>query len=211
MKKNLAIKIASISIVAVLVALVITTIILALVPKTMENPVEDGFANITVYQNGTSQLYSYNPNATTESEKKHNEIYNKILELHEESLEDNLLSAIFQGASKIKTTVDIKQVPSALNKVAEGNGIVFNYLQSEKMVLKIGGEVYKVDINSLSSSTIQYDTLIMPLGTSEDYELCTIYIADSSNNYNSSYQIRFLAHQAELNDYISGLSLGIVK
>ena len=81
MKKDLAKKIVSISVIAVVVALVITTIILALVPKRMANPIADGYATITVYQDSTSAMFTSKANPTTDGERAHNEVISQIEKL----------------------------------------------------------------------------------------------------------------------------------
>jgi len=210
MNKNLAKKIASITIIAVVVALVITTIVLALVPKKMANPIASGYASITVYQNSTAAQYTYTANPTTDAQRAHNEVYREIEKLHEESLKDNLLSAIFQGTGSFEANVKKEYKTNVLSSVAAqtGNALVYRYLSKDPQVLKVNGEVYK-DQSTLSASTVTYDMIIMPLQTGTNFEECTIYLVNTDDN-TSSYQLTFLACQAELNDYITNLELGIV-
>ena len=211
MNKNLAKKIVSITIIAIVVALVITTIILALVPKKMADPIASGYASITVYQDSTANQYIYTASPTTDAQRKHNEVYKEIERLHEESLKDNILSAIFQGTGSFKASVKRENKTNAINSIAAqaGNALVYRYLSNEPQVLKINGEVYK-DESTLSSQTVTYDMIIMPLGTGTNFEECTIYLVDTEKNA-SSYQVTFLACQAELNDYISSLDFGLAS
>lgn len=203
MKKDLAKKIVTISIISIVLALVLTTIILALVPKKMENPIADGYASITVYKDSSSQQYKKYENPTTTAETNFAEVYNTIKNLHEESLKDNLLSAIFQGTGSFDSKVTSKYVSNVISSVAkaDGNALVFTYL--EEKTLMIGGEVYYNE-TSLNSTTITFDMIVMTLGTSDNFEECTIYLADR-DDYKSSYQVSFLARQGELNDYINSL------
>ena len=202
MRTNLAKKIISISVVAVLIALVIATIVMALVPQTLANPIASGYGTISVYRNGDDGRQLFVSNA------EHKVVYEKIEKLHVESLKDNVLSSLFQGVNGY----DLKVVPYTTNntitnvaKAENAKVVVFNYLGDEKQVLKINGEVYYDKTTPLSSKTVQYDTVVMPLNSGKDYEECTIYLADSTNNYKSLYQVKFLAHQSELYNYISNL------
>lgn len=206
-KRGLAKKIASISIIAVVVALVITTIVLALVPKTLSNPIMDGYATITLYQGNKSAQYKYNNTATTESQLEHNKIFTTVQELHEKSFEDNLLSAMFQGTNKYEMEVVKASETSVISKVAEKDGtcaIVYTYLGDEKLTLKLNGEVYEDE--SSTSAVVKFDMIVMQLTNSDNFEECTIYLADRTTK-KSAYQVKFLARQADLYEYVSGLTL----
>ena len=212
MKKDLVKKIVSISVVSLVLALVIATIVLALVPKKLANPVVDGYASITVYKDGLDKQYFkdfYNSANATEAEKKYNAVYGEITELHEESLQDNLLSAMFQGLGKF----GIEVVPSLQSDViknvakAEGNCLVFTYIGEDKQILKINGEVY-YDEKAFQSEAVEYDMIVMPLSSGSGFEERVIYLADRETG-KSQYQLKFLADQSELNDYIEDLNLGI--
>lgn len=212
MKKDLVKKIVSISVVSLVLALVIATIVLALVPKKLANPVVDGYASITVYKDGLDKQYFkdfYNSANATEAEKKYNAVYGEITELHKESLQDNLLSAMFQGLGKF----GIEVVPSLESDViknvakAEGNCLVFTYIGEDKQILKINGEVY-YDEKAFQSEAVEYDMIVMPLSSGSGFEERVIYLADRETG-KSQYQLKFLADQSELNDYIENLNLGI--
>lgn len=202
MRTNLVKKIIAISVIALLLAVVVTTIVLALVPKTLANPIADGYGTISIYVNGDDgrQLFKSN-----EEQKV---VYEKIEKLHAESLKDNALSALFQGVNKYEMNVVASTVSNAITTVAKAENakvIVFNYLGEDKQTLKINGSVYYDTTSPLTSKTVQYDTVIMPLIDGADFEECTIYLADSTNSYKSMYQVRFLAHQADLYDYVANL------
>jgi len=205
MKTNLVKKILSISIIALVLALVVTTIVLAVVPKRLDNPIAEGYDMITVYQNGLERGYLYDDDKNSKS----NEVYSEIARLHSTSLKDNLLSALFQGTLNYELEVVNKNTTNALS-VAKAEGtkaIVFTYLGDEKETLKINGKVYK-DTSTMTSKTVKFDQIIMPLNNSKNFEQCTIYLVDSSTN-RSNYQVRFLAHQSDLYNYIASLDLGV--
>lgn len=204
MKTNNAKKIASIAIIALVLALTIVTIVLALVPKKLYNPISDGYKLVHVYRDGLSNSYKYGDLGSDES----NGIINDLLELHENSLKDNVLSHIFQGTSSFKPTV-VNNSYSDVFSMNNADGvlcIVFNYLEEQTLV--IDGEEYK-DETALSSKTVTYNKIYMPISNSDSYEECIVYLADSSNK--SSYQIKFLAHQKEIYQYIINIDLPLVK
>ena len=210
MKKDLVKKIVSISVVSLVLALVITTIVLALVPKKLVNPINDGYASIAVYKDKEGKQYFknlYNSTTATEAEKKYNAVYDEIADLHAESLKDNLLSAMFQGLGKFGFEV----VPSLNSNVvknvaeAEGNCLVFYYIGEDKQVLKINGEVY-YDENALKSEAVEYDMIVMPLTAESGFAERVIYLADRTTG-KSQYQLKFLADQSELNEYVESLSI----
>ena len=115
---------------------------------------------------------------------------------------------MFQGTGKFKVSVEKLNTPNVISSVAkkEGNALEFTYLDGARE-LKLDGVVYDDD-DFLSSTKVTYDMIVMTLGTSENFEECTLYLADSSTKV-SSYQVKFLAHQSELNNYITSLDLGI--
>ena len=209
MKKDLVKKIVSISVVSLVLALVAATIVLALVPKKLANPVTDGYASITVYKDSSSQQYFkdfYNPTTATEAEKKYNAVYGEISDLHKESLKDNLLSAMFQGLGKFGVEVVASLNSNVETNIAqaEGNCLVFTYIGEEKQILKINGEVY-YDETSLKSEAVEYDMIVMPLSAEKGFSERVIYLADRETK-KSQYQLKFLADQSELNEYIESLS-----
>ena len=209
MKKDLVKKIVSISVVSLVLALVAATIVLALVPKKLVNPVTDGYASITVYKDSSSQQYFkdfYNPTTATEAEKKYNAVYGEISDLHKESLKDNLLSAMFQGLGKFGVEVVASLNSNVETNIAqaEGNCLVFTYIGEEKQILKINGEVY-YDETSLKSEAVEYDMIVMPLSAENGFSERVIYLADRETK-KSQYQLKFLADQSELNEYIESLS-----
>ena len=212
MKKDLVKKIVSISVVSLVLALVVATIVLALVPKKLVNPVADGYASITVYKDSLDKQYFknfYNSADATEAEKKYNAVYGEIADLHAESLKDNLLSAMFQGLGKFGVEVVASLNSDVIKNVAkaEGNCLVFTYIGEDKQVLKINGETY-YDETSLKSEAVEFDMIVMPLVSSSGFEERILYLADRETG-KSQYQLKFLADQTELNDYIENLELGI--
>ena len=212
MKKDLVKKIVSISVVSLVLALVVATIVLALIPKRLANPITEGYASVTVYKDSLDKQYFkdfYNSANATEAEKKYNAVYGEITDLHKDSLKDNLLSAMFQGLGKFGIEVVPSLEADVIKNVAkaEGNCLVFTYIGDNKQVLKVNGEVY-YDETALKSEAVEYDMVVMPLSANGGFEERVIYLADRETG-KSQYQLKFLADQSELNEYIENLNLGI--
>ena len=213
MKKDLVKKIVSISVVSLVLALVVATIVLALVPKRLANPVTEGYASITVYKDNLDKQYFkdfFNSANATDAEKKYNAVYGEIADLHADSLKDNLLSSMFQGLGKFGIEVVASLESDVIANVAkkEGNCLVFTYINEEKQILKINGEVY-YDETALKSEAVEFDMIVMPLSSEKNgFEERVIYLADRETG-KSQYQLKFLADQSELNEYIENLNLGI--
>ena len=105
-------------------------------------------------KDGLAQQYTYMENPTTEADKEHNHVYKTIQSLHEKSLKDSVLSALFQGTGNFKVQVNSLTTVNAITTVAkaDGNALVFTYM--EKQTLKVNGEVYK-DVGTLSSTEVE--------------------------------------------------------
>lgn len=213
MKKNLVKKIASIVVVSLVCVLVLVTVVLALVPKRLENVVAKGYSGINIYYGDSDQSYTYtsNPDKTSnkyESYVKQNEVIEKIASLHEASLKDSVLSAIFQGVGSFHITVSTTSSSKSSNALTAAKSesdkvIVFEYAETQDLV--IGGEKYKYK-ESTSAKPVTFDKIVMPVGSSDSFEECTLYlINEDSTTYKSTYQVKFLAHQSELADYIATL------
>lgn len=203
MKKSLVKKVLSIVTVSLVCALVLVTIILALVPKRLENVVASGYSSITIYSGEQDQTYHYRSETTSADDIKSNEIFNKIGELHKDSLKDSLLSAMFQGVGSFDISVVGHSYTDALAqaKTDSQKVVVFTYL--EEQTLKIHGKEYKYT-TALSGDFVTFDMIVMPVGNTDNFEERTIYLAKSDKK--SQYQVKYLAHHSELSAYIDELN-----
>ena len=209
MKTNLVKKILSIAVVSLVVALVLVVIILALIPKRLENPIASGYTSITAYKGNVDQTYYYTSNATEEDSVKENEIFREIESLHAESLKDSLLSVLFQGTGGFSTRVEASYYSNAITQAKTDSDmvLVFTYTTGDK-TLQINGQDYRHE-TAVSSTLVTFDMIVMPLNSSDSFEECTIYLADRESK-NTSYQVKFLAHQSELIEYINSLEFPVV-
>ena len=201
--KNLK-KILAVVVVCLVLALTITTIVLAVVPYSVYNPIKDDFVTMTIYRDEVSILYGNGDKGSEES----NKIIDDILDLNEKSLKDNLLSSMFQGVTSYEVEVTNTSY-STVKNLYDGAGIfclVFDYLD-EVQTLKINDEEYKFEEN-FSAKPIEYTKIIMPIVSTEDFQENTIYFVKDGK---SNYQLKYLAHQNEIYEYIKALQWNLVK
>ncbi len=205
MKTNKLKKILSIVILSVVLAITATVIILAVVPKRHYNPVErDNVMVISVWRETVDNSYVRGEIGSEEQ----NKIANEILDLHEKSLKDNVLSSIFQGTSGFEpevTKYGYSDVSKELKKDATIS-VVLDF--AEEQTLKFNGEEYK-DTTAQTTKSVKYSRAVLTVTNSSSFEKATLYLTD--DNFTSSYQIKFLAHQSELYDYIVNLNIPVNK
>ena len=203
MKTSNVKKVLSIVILCIIVAITVATVVLAVVPKELYNPVNDGYGAITVYKDKVPNTYI---NVENNSEQDR-EVISNIEALHEGSVKDNILSTIFQGTGSFEESVVYEKTAtdcmSKVAKVADKICLIFNYLD-EKQTLVIDGKEYTHPEATGEGQTIVYNKIFMQVSNNEDFQPCTIYLADSSNK--SNFKVTFLAHQSELYEYLVGLN-----
>ena len=198
MKAKSVKKILSIVIVSIVLALTVATIILAVIPKKQYNPMpERDFAGVTVYRSTLSNSYYYDE---SEENSEANEVIGDLIGLIGNSVEDNMLSSLFQGALGYKPEVTKTDKKTDLKALYDGQGIlclVFNYLDNTQ-TLQMNGKDYKHE-TPFGRNTIEYNKIIMPITNSESYDECTLYLV---NNNATEYKLTYHAHQSEIYDYI---------
>lgn len=190
-------RIISISIIGLVLALTAVVIILAIVPKKHYNPLNAEFETVTVYKDKASGLLS----TKDASQKK---VINEILELHEKSLKDNILSSMFQGTSSYEAKVYRNKSTSASDIYggsSTGYALVFNY-GVDGRVLEMNGEEYRYTYGSQSKTVTYYEAVLVLTNTS-NFEEATLYLITDKDGKKSECYIKFLAHQSELYDYIA--------
>lgn len=202
MKTNTLKKVMSIVIVSIVLALVAVTIILAVVPKRFGNIISDNYATVSVYKNGKEQLFWYNANLNDNNNVEDSKVVKEIDRLHKASLKDNLLSAIFQGTGSFKIEVVQDPETNVISFVDKEGvyGLVFDY--TELQTLTVDGKELKYE-QTLSSKTVSYNRIVMPLTDSNRFTDNTIYLCNSSSD--STYQVRYIAHQSDICDYIDSI------
>ena len=198
MKTKSVKKILSIVIVSIVLLLTVATIILAVIPKKQYNPITDkDYAGVTVWRSTLSNSYYWNEN---DEKAEANAVINDLMVRIEDSVEDNMLSSLFQGALGYKPEVTKTIKNTDLKSLYDGKGIlclVFNYLD-DIQTLKINDEVYKFE-TTFDSVTIEYNQIIMPITNNESYDECTLYLV---KNNATEYKLTYHAHQSEIYNYI---------
>lgn len=206
MKTSNVKKILSIVILSLILAITITTIVLAVVPKKLYNPITDNYKAIIVYKDKVSNIY-HTADTAAEDDKV---IVAKIKENLEMSVKDNILSSMFQGVGSFEERVIYEKTSTdCMSKVAKVSGsvcLIFDYLEEQTLELK--GNVYTHPEGKGENNSIVYTKIFMPLNNTEDFQECTVYLTDGDNK--SNFQVKFLAHQSELYDYIVDLQWDIV-
>ncbi len=196
MKSNVFKKVLSIVIISLVLAITITTVVLALIPKKLYNPIADSYRYITIYQKDNDTYNLYDTNGTDEQKQ----VCSAIAENMKKSLKDNVLSSIFQGTGKYDESIVVSKVSSVESSIAKGKTcLIFGWLEKQKLTIK--GEEYTP---SNSNDVVTYTQLVMPVENDNDFQERIVYVLNSDGS--STYQIKFLAHQSDLYSYINGLS-----
>lgn len=204
--KNLK-KILSISIISLVLALTAVVVILAIVPKKHYNPVDNDFYSISVWRETVTNNYLVKDGEVGSDES--NAVVNDIVELHEKSLKDNVLSSLFQGTSSFKPTVKAYGHNNVRTEFQKDGyiSIVFHYSTEQKLIFQ--GEEYKHSNSQQSTKTVTFERAVLVLTNSSSFEKATLYLTDA--DFSSDYQVEFLAHQADLYQYIIGLDIPMNK
>lgn len=192
-------KIISIVIISLVLAITITTVVLALIPKKLYNPIASGYDYVTVYKKNESRKNSYY--ARDEEDKP---VLNDIANYLDKSLKDNILSSIFQGTSSFENKIVAEATSSVLNNVASGSTcLVFGFADSQ--TLMFNGVEYKNPNSTTPENPITFNRLVMPISNDKDFQERVVYVLDESGT--SNYKIKFLAHQSDLYNYIESMEI----
>jgi len=208
MKTNNVKKVLYIVILSLFIAITVATVVLAVIPKKLYNPINEGYGAITVYKDKTPNTYI---NVANNSEQD-KEVIANIEKYHADSVKDNILSTLFQGTGSFEESVIYEEKAtdcmSNVAKQADTVCLIFNYLDNEQTLI-IDGKEYTHPNAKGEGKTIVYNKIFMPVTNNQDFQECTVYLADSSNKAN--FKITFLAHQSDLYAYLVGLNFDIVQ
>lgn len=196
MKSNVFKKVLSIVIISLVLAITITTVVLALIPKRLYNPIADSYRYVRIYQKDNEQNNVFNKVDGSDEQKQ---VCTSIDENLKKSLKDNVLSSIFQGTGKYDESIVVSKTSSVETTIKGSTCLIFGWL--EEQTLTINGEAYKT---SSTDETVTYTELAMPIENDNDFQERVVYVLNSDGG--STYQIKFLAHQSDLYSYINGLS-----
>lgn len=206
MKTNTLKKVLSIVIIGIILAVVATTCILAFVQKSLYNPINeineevDGYKRLSVYKDVHQNSFDNNTNTSEEAKTAIKDV-NKLLD---EMTKDSILSLMLQSTSSFEPSIVVSNAGDVRKSICHAEdtvSIMLNYIDEEQ-TLYWDGEPYTNSQASDPTKPVTYTKIIMPVTNSDKFEECIIYLAD--NDYKSSYQIKFLAHQGDLYEYIIG-------
>ncbi len=197
MNSNKAKKIVSIVIISVVLAITILTVVLALIPKKLYNPIASGYDYITVYKKDASVN-----NYADEDSDEQKAIIDNIAKYLEKSTKDNVLSSIFQGTGKFEYRIVVAKTSNVETSIAKNSTcLIFGYIDEQKLMFD--GKEYKNSQATDPTKTITFQKLVMPVANDRDFQERTVYVVDGEGN--SDYQIKFIAHQSDLYTYIESL------
>lgn len=141
------------------------------------------------------------------NDSEYKEVYNKILNLYNESFKQKIMSGIFSGTIFSKTKLEYNNsVQPISNLLSSGTYIVFGY--DTKNVLKLNGKnyTYKYPSGSTGPST-EYQKLYIEVKNSETITTFNIYaeaISSDTVKY-SYYHYEVKAKQCDLYEYLQEL------
>ncbi len=186
-------KIISIISIALVALLVGATITLACVKTNTMDAVKtlgdyDKIDYVKVYKGG-SEYQSF----TIQNDK---EVIEKIVSLYKDSLKDNTLSALFQGATGFDPTLDTLDTALTRSEIVKDN-ISVSFHFSEKLNLKWDGK----NVLTSNEKNVEFSEIIMQLNNSKNYADVAVYVVNASNA--SLYKLNTIAHQSDLYDYIN--------
>lgn len=180
-----------------LIALLAGTIILFAFINKSYNPNLSNPDYIEVYVNysGSNNVESYYKNDEFSDRQA---IYNKVMELYNNSFNQNIMSGIFQGTIFSKTNIT-RPGTSKDSALSGGIFIAFNY--NDEQTLKLNGENYVYTSGSYTEKDIKYKTLYVEVKNSDAMTDIKIYV-QPTNTTTLRYCYNVKASQSALYNYI---------
>lgn len=191
MKKIIAI--ISGCLVAVLLAVTIT---LACVKFTAVGVVNEGAISIRLYKGKTTE--------TVEIFDDRDE-YDRIMEFYKDSLQENTLASLFQGATGFDYSVKHEEVTlSNITGNTEGT-YVLAFVYNEAKTLTINGEKYvneNANTEKGESTDVTYRELYVEVKNTANFTEYKVYVVGTANASKSNFTVSLIAHQSELYSFL---------
>ena len=135
---------------------------------------------------------------------KDSETFKEIIRLYKESLQENNLSALFQGAKGFEVEAPANKEVTIKDILDNEDGVyVFCLMYDEAQKLVVNGEEF-VNPNSKTQEVVTYEKLYVEVKNTANYTEYNVYLADNGDTY-SSWSVSFIAQQSELFAYIGEL------
>ena len=97
---------------------------------------------------------------------------------------------------------DEGNVSTSIAKASGSVCLVFEYYEEQKLIFN--GKEYKNPLRPVDQDeTITFTKIYMPLSNDSDFQERVVYLTKGDNK--SSYQIKFLAHQGDLYNFVQNL------
>ena len=186
-------KIASIIIISIVTLLVAATVVLALVPLTKYNAINEGYNLVTVYKNSYTNYKTFMPE---------DDEFEKFEELHKKGLKQNILSTMFQGALKDKSSLEKVTSTSLQNVITDNAGyfVEFEYDSEQTLIWDNKEYTYK---DGTTEKVAKYTSLVLEVKNTDSFANTTVYVVNGSTYM---FKITCEAHQAELFSFVNDLT-----
>ena len=171
----------------IICALAITTIVLALVPKSYAVDFEKP-DYIVAYVNGKSETFDT-------SNEYSEEIYNTILTKFNEAFKESAINSLLQGRAGEKCEVEYRETNTSPSTTSSTKVYLkFCYNAAEEEVIKADGSTYK------------FNSLIVEIPEADSLAEVKVGMMPSGKNYYNYYYIS-LANLSEVYTYLTELEL----
>ncbi|MBQ4558514.1 MAG: hypothetical protein IJA61_04000 [Clostridia bacterium] len=189
----------------VLLAVIATAIILSVVSTEFYNPVIKDVRHVIIWSNGeqvgvgTHTNPDYQTGANGELTQG-NKIYNKIMELHNNSVKESVLTNLLGGGYGYEATVT--ETETAISSITKSDAVVIEFVCANYETLMFNGEEY----TDTDDDVVKFNKMYLAVYNTENLSETTLYFVNTDADKNdSNVQIKFLAKQSELYNYILGL------
>lgn len=150
---------------------------------------------VEIYVNTTTTSQSYGKNGDSE----HKAVYDKVMNLYNQSFKQKLMSSLFNGTLSEKATITREYKNNIAQITNSGVWVVFNY--ENEQVLMLNGKEFAYTENGYNDTHITYNRLYVEVKDSSTMTTFNIYVRKSGSE-SSYYRYTARAKQADLYKYL---------
>lgn len=178
---------------AIVVALIATTIILAVVKKSYKPEFNlEPQTVVIVNQNNNTEFESSESHSTKEK-------FKNIVKLFDDGFKQNVLGSIFSGNSSKQIEIElVSKLPSF------DDGYTFTFDYKADMVLRKGGKDFVYGTNT--DKQIKFQQVIFNITDTNGYNQICLYAKEVVGSNTYYYEIETIANMSALYDYMSELT-----